>query len=1267
MHRIFTIALLMLFAGIAPVLALNNGVALTPPMGYNSWYGNGSGITEALIHSVADEMATNGMLAAGYNYITLDDGWMGVRDTNGAMIADTVKFPHGMKNLADYVHAKGFKLGLYTVFGTNTCANLAGSADHIVQDANTYAAWGIDFLKFEGCSLPLYEILPRQQIYILRLQQALANTGRSFLVSASIANNFENWMPRALNLWRGTGDEFRIWDIILHHIDFVAQSPSAAGAGGWNDPDVLMIGNNYFNAEQNKTIFSMWCELAAPLLTPVPGTGNTNIFCNRDAIAVDQDSAGIQGVCLNPNSNLQVWSKPLGGTNSPVRAVVLFNRSGSPASIATPWESLGIPNGVATVWDIWANAYRGCFTNAYSDVVNKDGVAFLRITADSTLPQPAAGTNYLSDLPWMADSTSSIAFTGNAPLNRDLSAAQTTLRLRGSNYSKGFGTLAPSRTSFFLGGLTGHFKADVGLDDAALNQGAVTFSVYLDGNKVFESGSMTTATPTQALDLDVSGHMILTLVTSNALPGNVNDYADWAGARLIVTPTPPTIPTTLTAVSSTSGIDLHWVLAFGATNYLIKRATSPGGPYTVVGYSTNASYHDSVAAAGTSYFYVITAANAQGESAASNESAGSIEAQWISTNAATAQSWAINSNWTNTPAYPNAIGFSAAINSAILSNQTILLPTAINLGTLTLGAPTGAASFKIASDGGELQLNNGLSPARIFQTASSQGDEIASPMLLSTNLIADNRSIHPLTFSGSIRGTGGLTCVGSGVISLSGSNSYSGLTTVTNGTLRILSASALGLSSNSAAILQGGTLDLAGNSLGSHSVLAAGAGNSNSGVIINSSSNATGTLQNLTLTAASTLGGDFDWEVRGSVSNAPSGIFSTTGNAWTLTKTGSNQITLADAAVDAALGDVLVSNGILALQGATTTLGNPSSALTVQVGATLLLKNTASLWNKHFHLYCDGVTASLVSLSGSNTISGSVSLEDTSIIDVSGGYLNLAGAILGSGGIIKQSPGRLVLSGASGCAGLLDVVSGSVSIQNSNCASSIAQMHIGSAGVLDFSALPFGVTLGGSQIVYGEGAISGNVIADQQTRISCTNATSVLTFSNSLAFTEGSTCILGMDIQAHTNTQLKVLGTLSLGGTLNLVVAPVGSLTTNSAFKLFNASNITGGFAAIQPKTPGSNLLWNTSTINTDGVLRVASGLLPYFKTFSMVNGDLRLVGAGGKANGVFYLLSSTNLQLPSLQWKRIATNSFDATGNFSISNLVSSNSPACFFQLLTP
>src|ERR1700722_5494045 len=234
--------------------ALTNGLALTPPMGYNSGYANGTGISDAFLRSVADQMVSTGMRDVGYQYLCLDDGWAGSRDTNGVIVPDLSKFPNGMKSLVDYVYSKGLKFGIYTVFGSNTCAGLPGSYGHIVQDANTYAAWGVDYLKYEGCSFP--DPLDHQQEQCELMGNALKNCGRPIVFTMS-TGPFLSWFPADLNMWRGTGDFNSSWPVILSHINFVSQSAFAAGPGNWNDPDVLSTGFSPYPDAQS--VFSMWC------------------------------------------------------------------------------------------------------------------------------------------------------------------------------------------------------------------------------------------------------------------------------------------------------------------------------------------------------------------------------------------------------------------------------------------------------------------------------------------------------------------------------------------------------------------------------------------------------------------------------------------------------------------------------------------------------------------------------------------------------------------------------------------------------------------------------------------------------------------------------------------------------------------------------------------------------------------------------------------------------------------------------------------------
>ncbi len=368
-----------------PARAETNGVALLPPMGFNTWYSYNVSINETLIKSIADQMATNGMLAAGYQYVNLDDGWAGYRDASNVMVANTNRFPSGMKALADYVHSKGLKFGLYTVGGTYTCAGYPGSAGYETLDANTYAGWGVDFVKFEGCNIPWWELNPNQQTMSVRMEQALLQCGRPMVFSLSIGY-MENWIPNYCNLPRGTGDLNGTWTNILYHIDTVAGMPFQGRPGMYNDPDVLDL-RGEFTATEDVSIFSMWCMLAAPLITPTVNPAVLFILTNTEAIAVDQDAAGIQGACVATNGNTQVWRKPLGGENTGTLAMALFNRGTNTANITANWSDLGLAPGAATVRDLWAHADLGTFTNSYSANIPAHGVQLLKVVG-SVLTAP---------------------------------------------------------------------------------------------------------------------------------------------------------------------------------------------------------------------------------------------------------------------------------------------------------------------------------------------------------------------------------------------------------------------------------------------------------------------------------------------------------------------------------------------------------------------------------------------------------------------------------------------------------------------------------------------------------------------------------------------------------------------------------------------------------------------------------------------------------------------------------------------------------------
>src|SRR6266550_2123283 len=311
----------------------DNNLARTPPMGWNSWNKFAGRVDDATVRSIADAMATNGMKAAGYRYINIDDTWEAGRDAQGN-IQTNKKFPD-MKALADYVHSKGLKLGIYSTPGPDTCAGYEGSYGHEEQDARTYAAWGIDYLKYDWCGArTLYTDEEMPAVY-QKMGDALRAQERPIVYSLCQYGRLDVWKWGAGvggNLWRTTGDIRDSWDSMTR-IGF-GQNELAQWAqpGHWNDPDMLEIGNGGMSETEYKTHMSLWAMLAAPLLA-----GNDlrsmapeilSILTNRDAIAIDQDPLGRQGRRLRSDGDVEIWTKALSGGG---QAIGVFNRGAGPA------------------------------------------------------------------------------------------------------------------------------------------------------------------------------------------------------------------------------------------------------------------------------------------------------------------------------------------------------------------------------------------------------------------------------------------------------------------------------------------------------------------------------------------------------------------------------------------------------------------------------------------------------------------------------------------------------------------------------------------------------------------------------------------------------------------------------------------------------------------------------------------------------------------------------------------------------------------------
>lgn len=317
--------------------AQSAAVAQTPPMGWNSWNYFAGRVTDKDIRDSADQIVASGMRDAGYLYVNIDDTWEGERDANGVLHSNE-KFPD-MKALADYVHSKGLKIGIYSSPGPKTCAGFEGSLGHEEQDAQLYASWGIDYLKYDLCSFHtvMQAKAPDDKAAQMRLMiaaydkmgKALKTTGRPIVYSFCQYgwDSVWEWAPSVGgNLWRTTGDVSANWDRIYDLLSQQAGLEGYAGPGHWNDPDMLEVGNGRLSLAENRSHFSMWAMLAAPLLAGNDLSHMTPeikaILTNREVIAIDQDRLGKQGSRVYSDGEVEVWMRPLAGG---ALAVAVFN------------------------------------------------------------------------------------------------------------------------------------------------------------------------------------------------------------------------------------------------------------------------------------------------------------------------------------------------------------------------------------------------------------------------------------------------------------------------------------------------------------------------------------------------------------------------------------------------------------------------------------------------------------------------------------------------------------------------------------------------------------------------------------------------------------------------------------------------------------------------------------------------------------------------------------------------------------------------------
>lgn len=365
----------------------DNGLAKTPPMGWNSWNKFGGRVDDAAVRGMADAMVASGMSKVGYNYINIDDTWELGRDANGN-ITTNKKFPD-MKALADYVHSKGLKIGIYSSPGPKTCAGYEGSFGHEVQDAKTYASWGIDYLKYDLCSgLDIYkDDAPTLQAIYQKMGEALQNTHRPIIYSLCEYGRAEVWTGWGTksggNLWRTTGDISDRWNS-MDRIGFSQlKLAQYAKPGHWNDPDMLEIGNGGMTADEYRTHMSLWSLLAAPLIAGNDLRDMTDetksILMNTEVIAIDQDPEYKPVQSLSTDGKIETLWRPMHDGSI---IVGIFNRGDAPTEAGFAWSSLpaGFTGKGVKVRDLWKHEAASVGGDSFKATVPTHGVVLLKIS-----------------------------------------------------------------------------------------------------------------------------------------------------------------------------------------------------------------------------------------------------------------------------------------------------------------------------------------------------------------------------------------------------------------------------------------------------------------------------------------------------------------------------------------------------------------------------------------------------------------------------------------------------------------------------------------------------------------------------------------------------------------------------------------------------------------------------------------------------------------------------------------------------------------------
>jgi len=500
-----------------------------PPLGWNGWntFRCRAELDQQKFQDNVDAFATRGLKGAGYQYANLDDCWQAPRTSEGELVANS-RFPDGIAALGRYVHERGLKFGIdaHNVDCPRPELVTPGSASHETADAQAFAGWGVDYVKYTHCGGDART----NAATFAAMRDAIAQSGRSMRFAIT-ALPFEYWQLGAGDQWRTHADIEPSWAGLLDIIDVHASLAAHTGQVGFNDADMLWVGNPALSESESRAHFSLWAIFASPLLAgndlSSMSEATADILTNAEIIALNQDALTLQAVEIERQGDVGVYAKPLSSCGA--RGVVLLNRGEQAAEASVTWQALGLEPGVATVRDLWTAKDLEPARDELTVTVPPHDVRALRIVG--TEPALPRGDVYLSDLTW------SYAANGWGPVERDQELGDLAandgqpLSLDGTRYDKGLGTNSPSLIRYRLGKRCSTFSAQIGLDDLAGESGSVVFQVWADGQKIFDSGAVYRPMSSRPIELDVSGREEIRLFVGQ-VEAFGQDHGDWANARL---------------------------------------------------------------------------------------------------------------------------------------------------------------------------------------------------------------------------------------------------------------------------------------------------------------------------------------------------------------------------------------------------------------------------------------------------------------------------------------------------------------------------------------------------------------------------------------------------------------------------------------------------------------------------------------------------------------------------------------------------------------